>query len=75
MKRIAVLTVLVALGVAASAPGAMAKPAAGKAARPNCKVLLPIAKIEAVMGGAVTLEHFGKSDFIRRQPILRPAHG
>jgi hypothetical protein len=44
---------------------ARAKPAARKAARPNCKVLLPIAKIEAVMGGAVILEHFGKSDFIR----------
>ena len=34
-------------------------------ARPNCKALLPIGKIEEVVGGAVTLEHFGKSDFIR----------
>jgi hypothetical protein len=66
MKPISILAVLVALlAVAVSAPGAAAKPAAGKAARPNCKVLLPIAKVEEVMGGAVTLEHFGKSDFIR----------
>jgi hypothetical protein len=66
MKPISVLAVFVALlGVAVYAPGATAKPAAGKAARPNCKVLLPIAKVEEVMGGAVTLEHFGKSDFIR----------
>ena len=33
--------------------------------RPNCKALLPIAKVEEVVGGTVTLEHFGKSDFIR----------
>ena len=66
MKLISALAVFAALfGIAISAPAAMAKPAAGKAARPNCKVLLPIAKIEEVMGGAVTLEHFGKSDFIR----------
>jgi hypothetical protein len=66
MKRLSVLALLVALlGIAVSAPGASAKPAAGKGARPNCKVLLPIAKIEQVMGGAVTLEHFGKSDFFR----------
>ncbi len=26
---------------------------------------LPIAKVEEVMGGAVTLEHFGKADFVR----------
>jgi hypothetical protein len=66
MKPISVLAVFAALlGIAVSAPGATAKPATGKAARPNCKALLPIAKIEAVMGGAVTLEHFGKSDFFR----------
>jgi hypothetical protein len=66
MKPISVLALVAALlGIAISAPGATAKPVAGKSARPNCKVLLPIAKIEQVMGGAVTLEHFGKSDFIR----------
>jgi hypothetical protein len=66
MKPISVLALVAALlGIAVSAPGATAKPAAGMAARPNCKALLPIAKIEAVMGGAVSLEHFGKSDFIR----------
>jgi hypothetical protein len=66
MKRLSVLALLVALlGIAVAAPGATAKPGASKAVRPNCKVLLAIAKIEQVMGGAVTLEHFGKSDFIR----------
>jgi hypothetical protein len=66
MKLASALLVLAALlGIAIAAPGATAAPAANKAARPNCKVLLPIAKVEAVMGGAVTLEHFGKSDFIR----------
>jgi hypothetical protein len=65
MKRLVPLVVLAALcGIVVSAAGAAAAPA-GKAVRPNCKVLLPIAKVEAVMGGAVTLEHFGKSDFIR----------
>jgi hypothetical protein len=53
------------LGIAIAAPGATAAPSAGKPVRPNCKLLLPIAKVETVMGGAVTLEHFGKSDFIR----------
>ena len=33
--------------------------------RPNCKVLLPIGKIEEAVGGEVTLSHFGHSDFIR----------
>jgi hypothetical protein len=66
MKLASALAVLAALcGLAVSAPGAVAGPSHVKVARPNCKVLLPIAKIEAVMGGAVTLEHFGKSDFIR----------
>ena len=65
MKLTSILLVLVALcGVAASVPGATAAPGA-KVVRPNCKVLLPIGKVEAVIGGAVTLEHFGKSDFIR----------
>jgi hypothetical protein len=65
MKLTSILLVLVALcGAATSVPGATAAPAA-KVARPNCKALLPIAKVEAVVGGAVTLEHFGKSDFIR----------
>ncbi|HJZ36813.1 MAG TPA: hypothetical protein VJ204_11145 [Solirubrobacterales bacterium] len=66
MKPVSVLALILALlGIAVAAPGATAKPAAGKVARPNCKVLLPIAKIEEVMGGAVTLQEFGKSDFIR----------
>jgi hypothetical protein len=66
MKPVSVLVLILALlGIAVSAPGATAKPAAGKVARPNCKVLLPMAKVEEVLGGAVTLEHFGKSDFIR----------
>jgi hypothetical protein len=65
MKLVSALVVLAALfGIAISVPGAAAAPSPGKAVRPNCKVLLPIAKVEAVMGGAVTLEHFGKSDFI-----------
>jgi hypothetical protein len=34
-------------------------------ARPNCKALLPKPKVEEVIGGAVTLQLFGKSDFIR----------
>jgi hypothetical protein len=62
MKLTSILLVLVA--VAASVPGATAAPTA-KVARPNCKALLPIAKVEEVVGGAVTLEHFGKSDFFR----------
>jgi hypothetical protein len=65
MKLTSILLVLFALcGVAASVHGATAAPA-GKVARPNCKALLPIAEVEAVVGGAVTLEQFGKSDFIR----------
>jgi hypothetical protein len=65
MKFTSVLLVLVALaGIATSVPGATAAPTA-KVARPNCKALLPIAKVEEVVGGAVTLEHFGKSDFFR----------
>jgi hypothetical protein len=66
MKLASALGVIVALlGIAIAAPGVMAAPVAGKPVRPNCKLLLPIAKVETVMGGAVTLEHFGKSDFIR----------
>lgn len=66
MKPISIFALVLALlGITVSAPEASAKPAAGKAALPNCKALLPIAKVEEVMGGAVTLEHFGKSDFIR----------
>jgi hypothetical protein len=62
MKLVSVLTAFVALcAVAVSASLA----SAAKTPRPNCKVLLPIAKVEELMGGAVTLEHFGKSDFIR----------
>jgi uncharacterized membrane protein len=57
--------VLVLAGVVGAVPGAAAKPAAGKPKRPNCKVLLPQAKVEEVMGGTVTLQLFGKSDFIR----------
>jgi hypothetical protein len=66
MKLASALVVFAALlGIAISVPGATAAPHAGKAVRPDCKGLLPIAKVETVMGGAVTLEHFGKSDFIR----------
>ncbi len=66
MKPVSVLAVVVALlGIAVAAPGVTADAGAAKVPRPNCKALLPIAKIEAVMAGAVTLEHFGKSDFIR----------
>jgi hypothetical protein len=65
MKIASFFVVLAALcGIGVAATGASAAPAA-KVARPNCKALLPIAKIEDVVGGAVTLEHFGKSDFIR----------
>jgi len=66
MKLSSALLVLVALcGIVMSAPAATAAPAKTKVARPNCKALLPIAKVEEVVGGAVTLQHFGKSDFIR----------
>ena len=66
MKIAAALAVIAALlGIVVSASGAAADAAAPQTARPNCKRLLPIAKVEALMGGAVTLEHFGKSDFIR----------
>ena len=66
MKTVSVLAVVAALlGIAVAAPGVAADAGAAKVPRPNCKSLLPIAKIEEVMGGAVTLEHFGKSDFIR----------
>lgn len=66
MKIPSALLVLVALGgIAISAPFVTAAPAAGKVARPNCKTLLPQRKIEEVMGGAVTLQLFAKSDFIR----------
>jgi hypothetical protein len=47
------LVVLVAGAVAAKKP------------RPDCRKLLPIGKVEEVMGGAVTLEYFENSDFIR----------
>jgi hypothetical protein len=57
-------------GFAAAQAGGRPDPSPATASRaknprPNCKALLPITKVEAVMGGAVTLEHFGKSDFIR----------
>jgi hypothetical protein len=66
MKPVSVLAVVLALlGIAVAAPGVTADAGAAKVPRPNCKALLPIAKIEQVMGGAVALEHFGKSDFIR----------
>jgi hypothetical protein len=42
--------------------GAPRAPASGP---PNCKTLLPQANVEEVMGGAVTLQLFGRSDFIR----------
>jgi hypothetical protein len=59
------LAVLLALaGIVAAVPAATAKPGSAPR-RPNCKALLPQAKVEEVMGGAVTLQHFGKSDFIR----------
>jgi hypothetical protein len=63
MKRLSLVLALLALaGIGAVVPVATAKPAPK---RPNCKALLPQAKIEEVMGGAVTLQIFGKSDFIR----------
>ncbi|HEY5333622.1 MAG TPA: hypothetical protein VIJ21_08760 [Solirubrobacterales bacterium] len=66
MKLASTVAVIAALlGIAIAAPAATAAPSVGKTVRPNCKLLLPIAKVETVMGGAVTLEHFGKSDFIR----------
>lgn len=56
------IAVLIAVAALATAPTA---PAAKKgASRPNCKQLLPIGKVEETIGGEVTLEHFGHSDFI-----------
>ncbi len=66
MKRLSSLLVLLALGaIAVCVPIAAARPASSAPARPNCKALLPIAKIEEVIGGGVTLQQFDKSDFIR----------
>lgn len=75
MKVGVVVAVSAALALAAAgAAGAQAGGSPGtssviasraKPPRPNCKRLLPQAKVEAIMGGAVTLAHFGKSDFIR----------
>jgi hypothetical protein len=66
MKIVSIRVVLVVLcGIGVAATGATAAPTAAKTPRPNCKVLLPIGKVEEAVGGAVTLEHFGKSDFIR----------
>lgn len=59
---LATVAVLLAfVGIVAAVPVAVAKPVK----RPNCKVLLPQAKVEEAVGGAVTLDEFGKSDFIR----------
>jgi hypothetical protein len=57
---LAIATVSLA-GVHATTAHAGAK----KTSRPDCKALLPIGKVEEAVGGEVTLEHFGHSDFIR----------
>jgi hypothetical protein len=59
------LTFVALLAVAGCALALTAGIAVAKTARPNCRVLLPMAKVEEVLGGAVTLQHFGPSDFIR----------
>lgn len=43
-------------------PAQAAKPGTS---RPDCTKLLPIGKVEEAVGGEVTLQHFGHSDFIR----------
>ncbi|HEY2716230.1 MAG TPA: hypothetical protein VGI73_08430 [Solirubrobacterales bacterium] len=61
------LVVVTALAVSSNVDSVIGKPTASghhHAPRPNCKTLLPIEKVEEVMGGEVTLEHFGPSDFI-----------
>ncbi len=47
------------LAVLGAGAGAAKKP------RPDCRKLLPMAKVEEVLGGTVTLERFEHSDFIR----------
>jgi hypothetical protein len=57
---------LVIAAVALAAPAASPAVAAKKGgSRPNCKVLLPIGKVEEAVGGEVTLGLFDHSDFIR----------
>ncbi|MBN9621346.1 MAG: hypothetical protein J0H06_00090 [Actinobacteria bacterium] len=63
MRRL--LTLAALLAIAGSALALTAGIAVAKTARPNCRVLLPMAKVEEVLGGEVTLQHSGPSDFIR----------
>lgn len=65
-RLVAVLGValLVVVPVFAAQP-APARAVKGGTSRPNCKQLVPIGKVEEMVGGEVTLEHFGHSDFIR----------
>jgi hypothetical protein len=64
---VAVLGVALAIAVPtlAEAGPAPAPVLEKSTARPDCRQLLPIGKVEEVMSGEVTLEHFGHSDFIR----------
>jgi hypothetical protein len=58
------IALLIAVAAFATAPTSPARAAKKGASRPNCKQLLPIGKVEETIGGEVTLEHFGHSDFI-----------
>jgi hypothetical protein len=72
MRRLALVLAVVCCSVAAviagsasAAAGAVHPLAAKKKPRPDCRKLLPMGKVEEVLGGRVTLQHFGPSDFIR----------
>ena len=60
-RSLALRGVLLTMTVAVAAAPAGA---ASKTRRPDCRSLLPIGKVETAVGGAVTLQHFGKADFI-----------
>jgi hypothetical protein len=62
MRRLAVVFAVVSCSVLAVLPGSA--PAAKKP-RPDCRKLLPMGKVEEVLGGRVTMQHFGPSDFFR----------
>ncbi len=62
MRRLAVVLAVLSCSVLAVVSGSA--PAAKKP-RPDCRKLLPMGKVEEVLGGRVTMQHFGHSDFIR----------
>lgn len=62
LVAVASMIAAAAFAVPQDAPAGTVKKAKS---RPNCKLLVPIGKVEEMVGGEVTLEEFAHSDFIR----------